>query len=150
MHHCATAIASVLGGELVVQKQKTRRTAAVPKAEPVPTDTHGWDELWRKEDWWAIWLGLGIVLIAIVAYLAGGNIKPIAVKPATWDSFATLRDHFAAQYPWYLLQFVLFTVVLGVSAWAMGWKLSDFIPAFVLRRFAGHLCRRPMEAGGGL
>ena len=131
MHHCATAIASVLGGELVVQKQKTRRTAAVPKAEPVPTDTHGWDELWRKEDWWAIWLGLGIVLIAIVAYLAGGNIKPIAVKPATWDSFATLRDHFAAQYPWYLLQFVLFTVVFGVSAWAMGWKLSDFIPAFV-------------------
>ncbi len=23
-----------------------------------------WQELWRKEDYWAIWLGLGIVLIA--------------------------------------------------------------------------------------
>ncbi len=23
-----------------------------------------WRELWLKEDWWAIWLGLGIVVIA--------------------------------------------------------------------------------------
>jgi hypothetical protein len=25
-----------------------------------------WRELWLKEDWWAIWLGLGIVLIAYI------------------------------------------------------------------------------------
>ena len=25
--------------------------------------TSGWRELWLKEDWWAIWLGLGIVVI---------------------------------------------------------------------------------------
>jgi hypothetical protein len=34
-------------------------------------------------------------------------IKPIAINPAPWDSFAALRDHFAAQYYWYLLQFLL-------------------------------------------
>ena len=29
----------------------------------------GWSELWQKEDWWAIWLGLGLVIAAIIAYL---------------------------------------------------------------------------------
>jgi hypothetical protein len=24
-----------------------------------------WSELWLKEDWWSIWLGFGIVLIAL-------------------------------------------------------------------------------------
>src|SRR5262249_10303157 len=66
----------------------------------------------------------------ILAYLAGGTIKPIAVKPASWDSFATLGDHFAAQYPWYLLQFVLWAVIFGVSTWAMGFKPSEFLPSF--------------------
>jgi uncharacterized membrane protein YadS len=114
----------------MAQKQMARRTAAVPKLETASAETHGWDELWRKEDWWAIWLGLGIVLIAIAAYLGGGSIKPIAVKPATWDSIESLRDHFAGRYPWYLLQFLLFALVLGISAWAMGWKLSEFLPSF--------------------
>ena len=54
----------------------------------------GWSELWQKEDWWAIWLGLGLVIAAIVAYLAGGTIKPLAIKPATWDSFTALSGSF--------------------------------------------------------
>ena len=98
----------------------------------------GWSELWQKEDWWAIWLGLGLVIAAIVAYLAGGTIKPLAIKPSTWDSFTTLWDHFAAQYYWYLLQFLLLAAVLGISAWAMGWKLNEFLPSFLFV-YAGSL-----------
>ena len=109
----------------------SHHAAAVQKIETAPAESHGWNELWRKEDWWAIWLGLGIVLIAIAAYFAGGSLKPIAVKPVTWDSFASLGAYFAAQYPWYLLQFLLFAFVLGVSAWAMGWNLRAFLLSFV-------------------
>lgn len=103
----------------------------VAKKQATPAEVPGWSELWQKEDWWAIWLGLGLVIAGIIAYLAGGTIKPIAVKPATWDSFAALRDHFAAQYYWYLLQFLLWALVLGISAWAMGWKLGEFLPSFL-------------------
>ncbi len=28
--------------------------------------TAGWQELWRKEDWWAIWIGLSVVLAGCV------------------------------------------------------------------------------------
>ena len=36
----------------------------------------GWHELWLKEDWWAGWLGLGLVVIAF-ALFAGGSIRDV-------------------------------------------------------------------------
>lgn len=110
---------------------EAKRRPAVPKREAAAAVPQGWSELWRKEDWWAVWLGLGIVIVAIVAFLAGGSIKPIAVKPASWDNLATLRDHFAAQWPWYFAQLALWVVVFGTSASAMGWRLGDFLPSFL-------------------
>src|SRR5581483_10408664 len=95
-----------------------------------PVASRGLGEFWTKEDWWAVWLGLGIVVAAIIAYLSGGSIKPIAVKPASWDSFATLKDHFAAQWPWYVAQFALWAAAFGVSTAAMGFKPAEFLPAF--------------------
>ena len=50
----------------------------------------GWQEFWLKEDWWAVWLGLGIVIIAYVFYLAGSSISWIAVAPTKWSTFAEL------------------------------------------------------------
>ncbi len=95
-----------------------------------PVASRGLGEFWTKEDWWAVWLGLGIVVAAIIAYLSGGSIKPIAVKPASWDSFATLKDHFAAQWPWYVAQFALWAAAFGISAWTMGFRPAEFLPAF--------------------
>ena len=63
--------------------------------------------------------------------LAGDTIKPIAVKPATWDSLTALRDHFAAQYYWYLLQFLFWAATFGIGTWAMGSKLNEFLPSFL-------------------
>ncbi|MFC1556620.1 YeiH family protein [candidate division KSB1 bacterium] len=37
------------------------------------------------EDWWAVWLGLGIILIALIFYAAGTTIKPLAVSPPKWQ-----------------------------------------------------------------
>jgi uncharacterized integral membrane protein (TIGR00698 family) len=115
----------------MARKQTTRREAKAAKVQVGSAEASGWSELWQKEDWWAIWLGLGLVIAGIIAYLAGGTIRPIAVKPATWDSFTTLRDHFAAQYYWYLLQLLFWATVFGISTWAMGWKLNEFLPSFL-------------------
>jgi hypothetical protein len=66
----------------------------------------GWRELWRTEDWWAVWLGLAIVLIAYASYSAGGGIGWIAVAPARWSNFPQLGAHFAANAGRYAVQFV--------------------------------------------
>ena len=112
-------------------KQTTRQGSRSAKVHTGSAGVLGWNELWQKEDWWAIWLGLGLVIAAIIAYLAGGTIKAIAVKPATWDSLNALRDHFTAQYSWYLLQFLFWAAAFGISTWAMGWKLNEFLPSFL-------------------
>ena len=49
----------------------------------------GWQEFWLKEDWWAVWLGLGIVILAYVFYLVGSSISWIAVAPAKWSTLVT-------------------------------------------------------------
>jgi len=34
----------------------------------------GHQKLWKAEDYWAVWLGLGIVLLAFAVYWSGGTI----------------------------------------------------------------------------
>jgi uncharacterized membrane protein YadS len=90
----------------------------------------GWSELWRKEDWWAIWLGLGIVILDAVLFAKGDSLRWIAVTPPKWSSFAQLGAHFADAYPRYLAQFAAWLVLFGVALTALGHRSRAFVPAF--------------------
>ena len=92
----------------------------------------GWRELWQKEDWWAVWLGLAVVLVAYALFSNGGSVGWIAVAPARWSSFDQLIAHFAANADRYAAQFGLWLVVFAGAALAMGQRVGAFIPAFVL------------------
>jgi uncharacterized integral membrane protein (TIGR00698 family) len=89
-----------------------------------------WRELWLKEDWWAIWLGLGIVVVACALFAAGGSIRWVAVTPAKWSTLPQLGAHFAANYGRYIVQFLLWLSVFTVALTALGHKARDFIPSF--------------------
>jgi uncharacterized integral membrane protein (TIGR00698 family) len=91
----------------------------------------GWRELWLKEDWWAIYLGLFIVLVGYLLFANGTSLKWIAVAPAKWSSFGQLGAHFAANWLRYLAQFVAWLVLFSVALSSLGHKARDFIPAFV-------------------
>ncbi len=84
------------------------------------------------EDWWAVYLGLGIVVVALLFYLLGGTLKPLAVSPPKWQSFDTVIQHFRTQTPWYLLQLILWAVVFTVSTSIMGLKASQYLPGFII------------------
>src|ERR1700690_130858 len=77
----------------------------------------GWQNLWAKEDWWAVWLGLGIIILAYVFYLAGSSISWIAVAPAKWSTLPQLATQFSANAIRYLALLgaclVLFTIVIS-------------------------------------
>jgi uncharacterized membrane protein YadS len=89
-------------------------------------------QLFRQEDWWAIWIGLGLVAVAVLLLASGSSLKWVAVAPTKWshvnEAFAQLRDH-AAQY---LALFALWAVLLGIGTTAIGFRLSRFLPAFAL------------------
>jgi uncharacterized membrane protein YadS len=93
-------------------------------------DTSPWRELWRKEDYWAIWLGLGIVLVAYALFASGSSIQWLAVTPAKWSTFSQLGAHFADNAQRYLAQFIVWLAIFSVALTALGHKARDFIPAF--------------------
>ena len=86
----------------------------------------GWKEMYLKEDWWAIYLGLGIVVAAIAFFIGGGTfMKSLAVLPPAWSSLSQLGGHFAANISWYVLQFIVWLVIFGFSTRIMGFKQSE-------------------------
>ena len=91
----------------------------------------GWKELYLKEDWWAIWLGLGIIITSWMFFGAGSSIKWLAVAPAKWSTLSELAAHFVSAWPRYLAQFAMWLAVFCVSMKIMGHRLREFIPAFV-------------------
>ena len=98
---------------------------------PVPVRESGWLELIRKEDWWAVWIGLGLIGVAFGLFSNGGSLKWLAVAPQKWshldDALTQLRQN-AARYGVLLL---FWSTALGGGAAALGIPLARFLRAFV-------------------
>jgi uncharacterized integral membrane protein (TIGR00698 family) len=91
-----------------------------------------WGELFRKEDWWAIWIGLGLIAVAVALFAGGGSIKWIAVAPQKWSRLAEVSQQLKVHGVQYAALFVLWAVAFGIGAAALGIKITRFLPAFLL------------------
>src|ERR1700761_6957236 len=91
----------------------------------------GWHEFWSKEDWWAVWLGLGIVALAYVFYLSGSSISWIAVAPGKWSDFSQLATQLSKNGIKYLALLGAFLVLFTIVVSFIGQKPKAFIPAFI-------------------
>jgi uncharacterized membrane protein YadS len=102
---------------------------------PEKPSSVGWRELYLKEDWWAIYLGIGIVALAIIAFVSGSTaVKSLTVNPGglKWSSLDTLVTHFGQNAHLYALQLLSWLVIFGISTRIMGIKASQFIPSFII------------------
>jgi uncharacterized membrane protein YadS len=99
---------------------------------------NGISKLWKTEDWWSVWFGLGIVVMALAMFWSGGAIKGWAVTPAKWSAFGAAVSDLAKNAGGYLTIFVMFAVVFGVSMAIMGVRLARFLLGFTAL-FAGSL-----------
>src|SRR6202167_4642107 len=91
-----------------------------------------WRELWLKEDYWAIWIGLATVIIACLFFANGSSIRWLAVTPAKWSDLSALGAHFQANYLRYIAQFLVFLVVFTFALTALGHKARAFVPSFTI------------------
>jgi len=99
----------------------------------------GWRELWSKEDWWAIWIGLSIVLASFLLFWSGGNLRWLAVLPPRWTDFSQVLGDLAVNWPRYATQFVFWLAVFSAALFALGYKAREFIPAFSLLYLAAYV-----------
>ncbi len=93
---------------------------------------NGLKDLIKKEDYWAIWLGLSIIAIALVYFLMGTSIKSWAVAPGGWSSIGDIGADMAKNFGGYLIVFALFGIFFTVSIAIMGRKVGEFIPGFIV------------------
>lgn len=93
--------------------------------------TGGWSDLYKKEDWWAVWLGLSLTIVAIILWSAGSSMKGIAVSVPEWSEFSKVAAHFGDKIGSYVALFIVFLGLFSLSLKIMGHKLSSFIPGFV-------------------
>ena len=93
---------------------------------------NGFQKLWKTEDWWSVWLGLGIVVVAIIALWMGTSIKGWAVLPGKVTGMGNVWADLAKNFGGYLTIFIVFGVVFSFSMRLMGHKLGQFIPGFII------------------
>jgi len=104
---------------------------ATTTTETTEVKTSGWQQFWSKEDWWAVWLGLGIVIVAYVFYLEGSSISWLAVAPAKWSNFSQLGAQLQKNGIKYLALLVSFLVLFSIVVTFIGQKAKQFIPSFI-------------------
>ncbi len=90
------------------------------------------EKLWKTEDWWAVWLGLGLMGLALITYAFGATIKGWAVTPGTWGNLSQLGADFSKHIGGVAVVFLVFGVVFTISMKIMGRKLSEFIPGYII------------------
>ncbi|WP_206956102.1 YeiH family protein [Trinickia acidisoli] len=91
-----------------------------------------WREWTAKEDGWAIWIGLGLVLVAYVLYASGTSIRWLAVAPAQWASIDNAAHHFAVHLPNYIALFVVLGGLFSIAVAALGQRVTHFIASFAI------------------
>ncbi len=89
-------------------------------------------KLLTTEDYWAIWLGMLVIGLAMITYYSGGTIKAWAVTPGKWNDLpslgADLRKHWLA----YLIIYLGFGTVFLVSMKAMGRNIRQFAAGYTV------------------
>ena len=85
-----------------------------------------WSSLWKKEDWWACWIGWFLLLLALVALL------PAVPKLGRWTEFSQAFPRGAIAF-WSLTKLFLVLVILtSIGAAAMKKAVKAYIPGFLV------------------
>src|SRR5258708_17500121 len=87
-----------------------------------------WTELFRKEDWWAIWIGLGLIAVAVALFAGGSSIKWLAVAPQKWSHLSDVTQQLQVHGLQCAALFVLWAAAFGIRADSRGINITGSLP----------------------
>ena len=87
---------------------------------------NGWTDLIRKEDWWAVWIGLALIFSAIILWISGNSLKIITAKIPKWTSIDTLFVSLGSNSRSILLLFLVFLILFSIANFFLHYKFKDF------------------------
>ncbi len=118
----------------IKQEPETKATANSSKAgsdEVVQTEKFKWSDLYKQEDWLAIWIGFIVIAIAAVSVITGA-FDFSAAKFSTWGHGESLLAQFNGAFFIKLLRTFLVLGVLFVGGNVLqGKKIKEYAPGFI-------------------
>lgn len=111
--------------------KKQTNSVAAHADEYVTTEKFKWSDLWKKEDWLAIWIGFIVIAIGAVGVLTGA-FDFSAANFSTWGLENSLLAQLNAGFLGKLiLTFVVLAVLFTVGNILKGESAAKYIPAFL-------------------
>ena len=99
--------------------------------ELVTTDKFQWSDLWKKEDWLAVWIGFVVIIVGAVGVLTGAYDFS-AAKFGTWGNGTSLVQQLTAGFFGKLILTILVLGILFAVGNALrGVSVKKYIPAFL-------------------
>ncbi|GCD82498.1 membrane protein [Parageobacillus thermoglucosidasius] len=98
----------------------------------LPAIQSGWAEFIRKEDWWAVWIGLFLVILAVVLWSADHSIKVLTAQIPKWGDIHTLTDTLSHHFGSIVLLFITFSILFSIAVFFLRVKLSQFVSGFIV------------------
>ena len=115
-----------------------------PTSPPVPESTPDgpWRQLYQSEDWWAIWIGFGLLALCLLAVLLAGPaedgayaspLKSCLTKPGSWSNNPIASFFVSGEknaLPGVLGVGMVSLLAFGLGAAVMGKRFASFAGAF--------------------
>jgi uncharacterized integral membrane protein (TIGR00698 family) len=93
----------------------------------------GLSDLWKKEDYWAVWLGIGIVLVTILLWsMESTFIKTIAVSIPNWTNLSETSAYLSNNIANIVMLYVCFLAVFSFAIKILGYDLKRFVVGFTV------------------
>jgi len=89
-------------------------------------------DFFRKEDWWAVWIGLALIATAVIAFTNGGSLRWLAVAPQKWSHLPEVATQLRQNGVRFAALFVLWAVAFALPASLLGIGMARFLPGFLV------------------
>lgn len=106
--------------------------ATSKKDDCVVADKFSWSDLWKKEDWWAIWLGFFVIACGIISVTTGAfSFK--AVKFPTWGTAEAPSIISGLNGEYFIglaITFIFLLALFSIGTYFMGQSVPKFAVGF--------------------
>ncbi|MDO0823221.1 YeiH family protein [Desulfosporosinus nitroreducens] len=103
----------------------------VSSAKKSTTPSGGWSDLWRQEDYWAVWLGLTIIVLAIVFWSNGINFMNwIVLKIPSYSNYNTAISYVSSHKITLLTLYLFFLILFSIAVKALTGEVKRFLVGF--------------------
>ncbi|MEF9841086.1 MAG: putative sulfate exporter family transporter [Raoultibacter sp.] len=96
------------------------------------TNGGGLKSLYLKEDWWAVWIGLGVVILGLILCQFGGSLSAVTVSFKGYTNFADMPAMVLPLLPRLLILYFILAGILSMATGIMGRNVLHFLAGFTV------------------